>query len=240
MPVVMPAVFVFLWSTGFIGAKLGLPYAEPMTFLALRFGIVVALMLPFTLLVRAAWPRNWREASHIAFAGFLARRGLGGLHPWRGLTPALLGLGATVGLVLMAFGMSTTGRSTEDALDADIDALARHVSGLPSMQKGQELLLVGRALQDRADTDRQVHSLLAGEAWLRLGELLDWARTRGVHWTEVGLDGDSITLVGRALAWDTAEALEKKVAEWGFDAELKRQDPGEGNLVPFTVRGVRP
>ena len=32
----MPVMFVLLWSTGFIGAKLGLPYAEPMTFLALR------------------------------------------------------------------------------------------------------------------------------------------------------------------------------------------------------------
>lgn len=71
LPVVMPAVFVFLWSTGFIGAKLGLPYAEPMTFLALRFGIVVALMLPFALLVRAPWPKSWREAGHIAVAGLL-------------------------------------------------------------------------------------------------------------------------------------------------------------------------
>ncbi len=71
MPVVMPAVFVFLWSTGFIGAKLGLPYAEPMTFLALRFGIVVALMLPFALLIRAPWPKSWTEAGHIALAGLL-------------------------------------------------------------------------------------------------------------------------------------------------------------------------
>ncbi len=71
MPIVMPAIFVFLWSTGFIGAKLGLPYAEPMTFLALRFGIVVALMLPVALLLRAPWPKSWKEAAHIAFAGFL-------------------------------------------------------------------------------------------------------------------------------------------------------------------------
>ncbi len=71
MPLAMPAVFVFLWSTGFIGAKLGLPYAEPMTFLAMRFGIVVALMLPFALLVRAPWPQSWKDAGHIAIAGLL-------------------------------------------------------------------------------------------------------------------------------------------------------------------------
>ena len=35
-----PALFVFLWSTGFIGARYGLPYAEPHSFLAIRFVIV--------------------------------------------------------------------------------------------------------------------------------------------------------------------------------------------------------
>jgi drug/metabolite transporter (DMT)-like permease len=40
----VPALFVLLWSTGFVFAKLGLAYAEPFTFLALRFAIVTALM----------------------------------------------------------------------------------------------------------------------------------------------------------------------------------------------------
>jgi drug/metabolite transporter (DMT)-like permease len=36
-----PGLFVILWASGFIGAKLGLPYAEPLTFLFLRmFGAV--------------------------------------------------------------------------------------------------------------------------------------------------------------------------------------------------------
>jgi len=41
-----PLVFVLLWSTGFIGAKLGLPHVEPFTFLALRFAIVLAILAP--------------------------------------------------------------------------------------------------------------------------------------------------------------------------------------------------
>jgi drug/metabolite transporter (DMT)-like permease len=48
--------FVLLWSTGFIGAKLGLPHAEPMTFLALRFGIAAAVLALWVLLSGAAWP----------------------------------------------------------------------------------------------------------------------------------------------------------------------------------------
>ena len=39
-----PAIFVLLWSTGFIGARYGLPYIEPLTFLAVRMGFVVLIM----------------------------------------------------------------------------------------------------------------------------------------------------------------------------------------------------
>lgn len=41
-----PILFVLLWSTGFIGGKLGLPYAESFTFLALRFAIVLLIVVP--------------------------------------------------------------------------------------------------------------------------------------------------------------------------------------------------
>jgi hypothetical protein len=51
-----PAVFVLLWASGFIGAKLGLPYAEPMTFLAVRMGAVVLVLGIVILLTRPAWP----------------------------------------------------------------------------------------------------------------------------------------------------------------------------------------
>lgn len=70
-----PAVFVLLWSSGFIGAKLGLPYAEPFTFLVLRFAFVIALMLPLALFLRARWPGTLREGRHIAVAGALIQGG---------------------------------------------------------------------------------------------------------------------------------------------------------------------
>lgn len=74
-----PAVFVLLWSTGFIAAKAGLPYVEPLTFLSIRFALVTALMLPVALLVRARWP-GAKEAGHIAVVGLLMHGGyLGGV-----------------------------------------------------------------------------------------------------------------------------------------------------------------
>src|SRR5450631_2318501 len=53
---VVPALFVVLWSTGFLGARLGLPYCEPLHFLALRFVIVAALLLVAALIWRVPWP----------------------------------------------------------------------------------------------------------------------------------------------------------------------------------------
>lgn len=60
-------LFVVLWSTGFIGAKLGLPHAEPMTFLALRFGIVAVLMAAWVWLSGAPGltGRQWAEQALI-------------------------------------------------------------------------------------------------------------------------------------------------------------------------------
>ncbi|MDP9399231.1 MAG: DMT family transporter [Actinomycetota bacterium] len=51
-----PALFVLLWSTGFVGAKYGLPYAEPFTFLALRLVIAGALLGMLAALTRSAAP----------------------------------------------------------------------------------------------------------------------------------------------------------------------------------------
>lgn len=66
-----PLLFVALWSTGFIGAKLGLPFVEPLTFLAVRFAIVTVLMLAVARWFRAPWPRSARQWLHIAVSGLL-------------------------------------------------------------------------------------------------------------------------------------------------------------------------
>jgi drug/metabolite transporter (DMT)-like permease len=70
LAVAIPALFVVLWSTGFVFAKLGLPSAETATFLLLRFLIVVPLLLGFALLRGARWPGPV-EAGHAAVVGVL-------------------------------------------------------------------------------------------------------------------------------------------------------------------------
>ena len=66
-----PLLFVALWSTGFIGAKFGLPDAGPLTFLSLRYAIVLVLMGALALYMRAPWPQTGREWLHIGVSGVL-------------------------------------------------------------------------------------------------------------------------------------------------------------------------
>jgi drug/metabolite transporter (DMT)-like permease len=74
-----PALFVFLWASGFVGAKYGLPYAEPVTFLVWRLGAVILLLAALVLATRAPWP-NRRNLLHAAVAGLLLQAGyLGGV-----------------------------------------------------------------------------------------------------------------------------------------------------------------
>ncbi|MGH8688076.1 MAG: DMT family transporter [Burkholderiales bacterium] len=77
---IFPGLFVVLWSTGFIGAKLGLPYVEPATFLEIRFALVLTILLPLCLVLKAPWPASSAEWLHMAFAGALIQGGyLGGV-----------------------------------------------------------------------------------------------------------------------------------------------------------------
>jgi drug/metabolite transporter (DMT)-like permease len=67
----LPLLFVVLWSTGFIGARLGLPHAPPLTFLFVRYLAVIALMAAIALATRAPWPRGAGEWARIGVSGLL-------------------------------------------------------------------------------------------------------------------------------------------------------------------------
>ena len=67
----MPGVLVVLWSTGFLGAKFGLPYAEPATFLAYRCTLVAAILVVVAMLTRAPWPKSAKAYLHLVVVGLL-------------------------------------------------------------------------------------------------------------------------------------------------------------------------
>lgn len=104
-----PALFVVLWSTGFIGGKLGLPYAEPLTFLLIRFIIVLLILVPLAFIMRASWPKTTKDWGHTAVAGLLLHAGyLGGVFSAihhgmsAGVTSLIVGLQPVLTAILAA------------------------------------------------------------------------------------------------------------------------------------------
>jgi drug/metabolite transporter (DMT)-like permease len=115
---VMPMVFVLIWSTGFVVARFGMPHAPPMRFLAWRFALSSLAFGLWVLASRAAWPRGRQQWVHLAVVGVLIQAGyLGGV--WSAVK---LGIGAgtsalIVGLqpVLTALWVSATGQEARIA-----------------------------------------------------------------------------------------------------------------------------
>lgn len=101
-------VFVLVWSTGFIVARYGMPYTDPMTFLTMRFGGVLLIMVPLAMWWKVKWPST-QQTLHIAIAGLLMHVGyLGGV--WTaiklgmpaGLSALIVGLQPVLTAVLAA------------------------------------------------------------------------------------------------------------------------------------------
>ena len=76
----MPAVFVLIWSTGFVVAKYGLPYAPALTFLSIRYALSMFCFLVWIALARVSWPRGRQQWLHLSVSGVLIHAGyLGGV-----------------------------------------------------------------------------------------------------------------------------------------------------------------
>ncbi|MBH1957172.1 DMT family transporter [Polaromonas sp.] len=143
----MPAVFVLIWSTGFIVAKFGLPYAPPLTFLVLRYTFSIACFLVWIRFSRARWPQGRQQWLHLALTGVLMHAGyLGGV--WVAVKGGMgSGLAALiVGLqpVLTALWLSWAGSpGSSSPLAAQAQVTSRQWVGL-ALGLGGLLLVVAR------------------------------------------------------------------------------------------------
>ncbi|MBU3731930.1 MAG: DMT family transporter [Beijerinckiaceae bacterium] len=100
-----PGLFVLIWSTGWISARFAAPYADPLTFLSVRYALAGALLAVLCVASGAVWPRG-KAAAHAALSGVLLHAiYLGGVW-WaisKGLPAGISGLIAAVQPILTAF-----------------------------------------------------------------------------------------------------------------------------------------
>ena len=71
----MPAVFVLIWSTGFVVARYGMPHAPALGFLSVRYALSILAFLVWVAIVRAAWPRGRTQWLHLGITGVLMHAG---------------------------------------------------------------------------------------------------------------------------------------------------------------------
>ena len=69
--VAAPVIFLFLWSGGYVVAKVGLAYSPPLTLLVLRYACVVALMALLFIFLRPKLPKTAKDWGHVAIVGLL-------------------------------------------------------------------------------------------------------------------------------------------------------------------------
>jgi len=138
----LPFLFVVLWSTGFIGARLGLPHIEPLTFLLIRYSAVLVCMTLIATLSRAPWPQGLRSWFHIGVAGLLVHGiYLGGVF-------VAISLGLPAGLASLVVGLQPLLTALGAGYFLGASVSRRQWSGLLLGLLGVALVLSGKLGQE--------------------------------------------------------------------------------------------
>lgn len=150
-----PAAFVGLWATGFIGGKLGLPYAEPLTFLLIRFIAVLLILVPIAYFMKAPWPARRVDYIHTAIAGLLLHAGyLGGVF-------SAIHHGMSAGVVALIVGLQPVLTAILAALWFKDKVTRIQWIGLTLGFIGVALVVSGKSNLGQADTASYVLALVA-------------------------------------------------------------------------------
>ena len=232
-----PALFVLLWSTGFIGARYGLPYIEPLTFLAVRMVFAVVIMAGIALAGGARWP-DANEVGHSLVAGSLVHGlCLGGVF-------TAISQGVPAGISALVLGLQPIMTSTlanrftgENVTRLQWVGLALGLVGVLLVLHDRNIMLAGSVLGWVASFSSLIGITLGtlyqkrycGDIDWRSGNLIQYAgagvlftlgafafETREIHWT-----GELIF----AMAW---LVLVLSVAAVGLMYWLIRRSPATG------------
>jgi drug/metabolite transporter (DMT)-like permease len=232
-----PALFVLLWSTGFIGARYGLPYIEPLTFLAVRMVFAVVIMAGIALAGGARWP-DANEVGHSLVAGSLVHGlCLGGVF-------TAISQGVPAGISALVLGLQPIMTSTlanrftgENVTRLQWVGLALGLVGVLLVLHDRNIMLAGSVLGWVASFSSLIGITLGtlyqkrycGDIDWRTGNLIQYAgagvlftlgafafETREIHWT-----GELIF----AMAW---LVLVLSIAAVGLMYWLIRRSPATG------------
>ncbi len=139
----MPWVFVGVWSTGFVVARLAMPHAPPITFLCWRYAFSLLAFGAWVQLAGVAWPRGRAQWGHLAVSGALMHAGyLGGV--WAAVKAGIPAgtVALIVGLQPLLTALWVSGRGQQRIAGLQWAGLGLGLAGLvlvvwPKLAKGE-------------------------------------------------------------------------------------------------------
>ncbi|MGH6793136.1 MAG: DMT family transporter [Methyloceanibacter sp.] len=198
-----PMIFVVLWSTGFIGARFGLPYIEPLTFLAVRMAFVVVVMAVIAFAAHAPWPDAW-GVGHSLVAGFLVHGAyLGGVF-------VAISQGVPAGISALIPGLQPILTSTIANRFMGERVSALQWAGLGLGLVGVLLVLHDRSIVAEASLLGWVASFISLFG-ITLGTLYQKRYCGTIGWRT----GNTVQYIGAfALYWIGSLAFETRIIHW--------------------------
>ncbi|WP_417695390.1 DMT family transporter [Roseibium sp.] len=200
-----PLLFVLLWSTGFIGSKLGAPYAPPMMFLTLRFLIVLPLIAMIALAMKGRWPKSKAMIFHCIVIGALIHGVYLGCVFWA------IDNGMPAGMSAVVVGLQPVISALFAALLLRESIGMRHVSGLLLGLVGVFLVLAPGA--DFSQPGVQVATIAAVALAVTAISFGTVYQKRFVHETDL-LPATTWQYVGAVLVTLPLTFLETRSVEW--------------------------
>lgn len=201
-----PILFVLLWSTGFIGTRFGLPYIEPMTFLAVRFTAVVALMAIIAI-VSGAPLLSRADIGHSFVSGLLVHGVyLGGVF-------LAIAQGVPAGISALIPGLQPILTSTIANRFMGEKVTVQQWIGLVLGLGGVALVLHDRQMLAEASVLGWIASVVS-LIGITLGSLYQKRFSGGIDWRS----GNTIQYLGVAVVfWIIAFAFETRVIHWSVE-----------------------
>jgi drug/metabolite transporter (DMT)-like permease len=198
-----PAVFVLLWSSGFVGAKFGLAYAEPLTFLSLRMIAAVVLLGVIIALTRPKWPDAAGMAHSAATGLMLHGLYLGGVF-------VAIGNGLSAGLIALIVSLQPVLTSTIANRWLGERVMARQWLGLVLGLLGVYLVLYEKAVSGGATPFAWLAATVAllgitsGTLYQkRFGGGMDWRPALAIQYAAAGtlFSLGALTFETRVVHW---------------------------------------
>lgn len=190
----LPLLFVVLAGSGFVGTRLGLSHAEPFVFLGLRFALAAAILAGIAIAVRAPWPRDLRETTHIGIASLLGI----GLFSSGVCYSIALGVPPAVSALIIALHPILVALGAGPLLGERVTP--RQWLGLLLGLAGVYLVLRGRLQVDPAYLDAALLSVL-GLLGMSAGNLYQKKRCPGMH----PLTGSTLPMLAGAALFETGQ-----------------------------------